>query len=237
MKEDERIEKLGAKSSIIYIVDDDEDFLDEVVAGLSRLGWYVRGFPNATTLYRAWASKAADILILDVGLDGEDGLSIATHLRSSQSIGLVMVTARGAIEDRAAGLRAGADAYLVKPVSVRELAAILEALNDRLSSLGNLAPRKALEWALVEGGWVLVDGMGHRLRLTTAEQRILGRLFVERGATVARAALVQALEEDIYDFNYSHIDTIISRLRRRAKKANMTLPLHAIRGEGFTFTD
>jgi len=89
----------------------------------------------------------------------------------------------------------------------------------------------------VEGGWVLSDGMGHRLRLTTSEQRFLGRLFSERGKTVERRALVEALGEDVHEFNYARLDTIASRLRRRAEKSNMPLPLHAIRGLGFAFTD
>lgn len=84
---------------------------------------------------------------------------------------------------------------------------------------------------------MLVDGMGHRLRLTTAEQRLVGRLFVERGETVERRALVEALGEDIYDYNYANLDTIVSRLRRRAKNSDMTIPLHAIRGSGFSFAD
>ncbi|MDQ4678691.1 helix-turn-helix domain-containing protein, partial [Stenotrophomonas maltophilia group sp. RNC7] len=63
------------------------------------------------------------------------------------------------------------------------------------------------------------------------------RLLAERGATVERRELVEALGEDVYEFNYAHLDTIVSRLRRRAKKAGILLPLHAIRGRGFTFAD
>jgi len=220
---------------LIYLVDDDEDFREEIIFGLAALGLNVRGFDSAAALYRAYAVRPSKIVILDIGLDGEDGLSIAAHLRASRNVGIIMATGRGSIEDRIGGLKTGADAYLVKPVDVRELAATVEALSARLD-MGSRPLRASPDWDLVEGGWVLTDAAGRRLRLTTAEQRLLGRLFNARGEAVERQALVEALGEDVYDFNYAHLDTIVSRLRKRAKKANMTLPLHAIRGVGFTFS-
>ena len=223
--------------SLVYYVDDDKDFREEMVFGLSRLGLDVHGFHNASELYRAYAVRPADIVVLDIGLEGEDGLSIAAHLRSSRSVGIVIVTARGSVDDRISGLQKGADAYLVKPIDMRELAATIVALSQRLGLSGNKATPQTPGWALLEGGWVLTDGMGHRLRLTTSEQRFLGRLFSERGKTVDRRALAEALGADVHDFSYARQDTIASRLRRRAEKSEMQLPLHAIRGLGFAFTD
>jgi DNA-binding response OmpR family regulator len=235
----EELNKTGAGSGpVVYLVDDDADLREEIVLGLSRLGLDVHGFHSAGALYRAYAAKPPDVVILDIGLDGEDGLSIATHLRASRSVGIIMATARGSIDDRVHGLSTGADAYLVKPVDIRELAATVRAVNQRLTrSNGPAAPAAAVRWALEEGGWVLADGMGHRLRLTTSEHHFLTRLFAERGKTVARRAIVEAMGGDVYEFNYAHLDTIASRLRRRAEKSNMLIPLHAIRGEGFAFTD
>ncbi len=83
---DEVSERGGsAISPLVYLVDDDGDFREEMVLGLSRLGLDVQGFHSAAALYRAYAAKPSDIVILDIGLDGEDGLSIAAHLRASQS--------------------------------------------------------------------------------------------------------------------------------------------------------
>ena len=228
-----------ATTPLIYLVDDDEDFREEMVVGLSRLGLNVEGFDGAAPLYRAYATRPSDIVILDIGLDGEDGLSIAAHLRASRSVGIVMATARSSVDDRINGLRTGADAYLVKPIDVRELAATVEALNRRLykHSIVPSPPATTAQWTLVEGGWVLTDGIGHRLRLTTSEKRLLELLLKERGETVERRALVEAMGADVYDFNYGRLDTILSRLRRKAKQSGMLLPLHAIRGSGFTFAD
>lgn len=224
-----------ALAPLVYIVDDDADFREEVELGLSSLGFEVRGFPDAFALYRAYAVRPSAIVLLDIGLQGEDGLSIASHLRSSGSVGIVIVTARGSLDDRVDGLQKGADAYLVKPVELRELAATILALNQRLKMNSDTLVQP--KWALLEGGWLLSDGLGHRLRLTRSEQLLLGRLFVERGATVDRLALAEALGGDVYEFNFGHLHTVASRLRRRAAKAGMELPLHAIRGQGFAFTD
>ncbi len=226
----------GEVVPLVYLVDDDGDFREEMVLGLSRLGLNVQGFHGAADFYRACAARPCDIVILDIGLDGEDGLSIAAHMRTSQSVGIVMATARGSVEDRVNGLKNGADAYLVKPIDVRELAATVVAVHERLNRHHIPAPPATSAWALVEGGWVLTDGVGNRLRLTFSEQRLLGRLFSERGNTVERRALVEAMGEDVHDFNYAHLDTIVSRLRRKAEKSNMVLPLHAIRGLGLAFT-
>lgn len=227
-----------AIAPLVYLVDDDEDFREEMVAGLSRLGLNTHGFHSAEALYRAYAVKPSQIIVLDIDLKDEDGLSIAAHLRSSQSVGIIMATDREAIEDRVAGLQKGADVCLAKPIDIRELAATVFALNNRVSRYRKVPPAPpAPQWTLGEGGWTLTDGLGHRLRLTVSEQRLLACLFRERGNTVGRSALVEAMGKDVHDFDYAQLDTIVSRLRRRAKKANMLPPLHAIRGLGFTFSD
>jgi two-component system response regulator PhoP len=227
----------AAIAPVVYLVDDDGDFREEMVFGLTRLGLDIHGFRNAPDLYRAYAAKSADIVIIDIGLEGEDGLSIAAHLRAAGSVGIIMATARGSVDDRVDGLQKGADAYLVKPIDLRELAATVFALNQRLDRPKASSSHPSPEWALVEGGWVLRDGLGHRLRLTTSEHRFLGRLFRERGKTVERRALAEAMGEDVHDFNYARLDILASRLRRRAEKSNMLIPLHTVRGTGFAFAD
>jgi len=224
-------------SPLVYLVDDDSDYRDEMVSGLSRLGLDIYGFDNAAALYRAFAAKPSDIIIVDIHLEGEDGLSMTAHLREAGSVGIVIATAKGSAADRVDGLQKGADAYLVKPFEPSELAATVLALNQRLDRKPLHSTASTPEWSLVESGWILSDGLGHRLRLTTAEQRMLELLFRERGRVVNRAALVEALGEDVDDFDYIRLDIGFSRLRRRAAKAGMLLPLHTVRGLGFTFAN
>lgn len=226
-----------AAAPLVYLVDDDRAFRQEIVFGLSGMGLDVHGFRDAAELYRAYAVRPSDIVIIDIGLEGEDGLSMASHLRSSGSVGIIMATGRGSVEDRIEGLRRGADAYLVKPIDLRELAGTIRALSQRLEKRRVPSPPVSPDWELAESGWALSDGRGNRLRLTTVEQRFVGRLFVDRGKTVERHALAEAMGEDIHDYNYGRLDTVASRLRRRAEKARMHLPLYTVRGIGFVFAD
>lgn len=225
-------QRRGVSSPVIYLVDDDAEFRDEILLGLSNVGLKAEGFPDALSLYRAFAVTPADVVLIDIMLEGEDGLSIARHLRNLRSVGIIMVTARGSLADRVSGLETGADAYLVKPIEVRELAATITSVSERLAWRATQSSGRP-QWALVEGGWVLTDGLGHRLRLTASERGFLQCLLSHQGNTVERDSIVEALGGDFITPGY--LNTIVSRLRKRASKSGMALPLHAVRGKGFSF--
>ncbi|RYF08093.1 MAG: response regulator transcription factor [Comamonadaceae bacterium] len=237
----------------VYVVEDDDDLRDEMVFSLGELGFEAEGFAAAPAFYRAFALAPCDIAVVDIGLPGESGLSIVAHLRSIVGVGLVLVTARGQLEDRLNGLRQGADAYMVKPVHLEELAETLNALGRRLRSdraakmpVQALAPAAASvspasvqdnaavqDWRLLEGDWVLCDPAGRRMKLTTTERTFVACLFKSRGSAVSRDDLIRALGGDVFDFDGHRIDAIASRVRRKAEKQGMQLPLHAVRGTGY----
>ncbi len=130
-----RHERNDADSTpLVYLVDDDGEFREEMVHGLSRFGII---YMDLIVLHLCieYMKRPASIVILDIGLKEEDGLYIAAHLRKSQSVEIIMATARGSVDDRIEGLKTGADAYFLKPIDVRELAATVLALNDRLNTL------------------------------------------------------------------------------------------------------
>ncbi len=137
----------------VYLVSDDKDFREKLVLSLSGLGLSVAGFDSAASLYRAYAAQPPDVIVLDIRLGGEDSLSIASHLRTSQSVGIVLVTARDSVDDRINGLRAGADACLARPVDFRELAATVVALNGRLNRV-----RRFRSPQVPSGLWLRADG-------------------------------------------------------------------------------
>ena len=119
----------------IVVVENNHDLRETTVKALHALGHAVRGAAGASTLDLALASAGADLLILDVNLPGEDGLSIARRIRQSHPlIGIMMVTARSRQEDKLAGYDAGADLYLTKPVSIGELASAVQAIARRLGT-------------------------------------------------------------------------------------------------------
>jgi len=228
----------------IHVIEDDEDIRAETVFALGELGFDAQGFADAPSFYKAFALQPCDIAVVDIGLPGESGLEIVSHLRTTRRLGLVLVTARGRLEDRLLGLREGADAYLVKPVNMMELAETLHAVGRRLFAEGTMgdgkaaapaAPPQAAEWRLQEGDWILGDPEGRQMVLTTSERAFLGCLFRQRGHAVSRDDLIRALGGDVFDFDEHRIDAIASRLRRKAAKLDMRLPVHSVRGTGYVF--
>ncbi|MDZ7812968.1 MAG: response regulator transcription factor [Ideonella sp.] len=122
----------------VYIVEDEEVLRNELCFVLSRSGFSVEGVATARELYRRLAVKDAAVIVLDIGLDGEDGLSICKYLRGHDpSLGIVFLTARGLRDDRISGLVAGADAYLVKPVEIQEIVLVIERLMARRDYMGH----------------------------------------------------------------------------------------------------
>ena len=231
----------------IHVVEDDDDIREETVFALGELGFDAVGFGNAASFYKAMAVAPCDIAVVDIGLPGESGLTIVAHLRTLHSFGVVLFTARSTLDDRVAGLREGADAYLVKPVDMVELAETLKAVGRRLRASpvasppatapdpGAAAVGAPAQWSLHEGGWVLSDPQGRRMTLTATEHVWLGCLIQRRGSAVSRDDLIAALGGDVFDFDQHRIDAIASRLRRKADRLGMRLPVHAVRGTGYVF--
>jgi two-component system response regulator PhoP len=232
----------------VFLIEDTADLREEMVFGLTALGLKVSGFGDAASLYRALAVGACDMVVIDVGLPGEDGFSIARHLRGNRALGLVFLTARASLDDRLHGLDLGADAYLVKPIDVRELAATLHAVHRRLHStpaalapvttVAHQFPPPSLRWTLSPGDWVLRNPQGSELAVSDAERRFLKVMIAASGQVVERETLIAACGQDINDYDPHRLDAVISRLRKRTEQAGLgSLPLQSIRGTGYVFLE
>jgi len=233
----------------VIIVEDDLDLREETELGLRALGIDVTGVADATALYRELINKKYDIVILDVGLPGEDGFSILKHLRNSVQIGIVMVTARGAVDDRVQGLNDGADAYMVKPVDLKELASVVNSLARRLQAKmveRRRQPQPSVEvttaqslptWKLCKTHWTLVSPDNASIPLTPKEYAFLSRLVEKCGQPVPKAHIIHAFGGDLDDFDFHRVEVMISRLRRKGKAiTGELLPIKALPGFGFSFT-
>ncbi|MDR5172196.1 response regulator transcription factor [Methylobacillus flagellatus] len=230
----------------VIIVEDDQDLREETELGLRSLGIETTGVADAAALYRELITKPYDIAILDIGLPGEDGLSVLKHLRSSNKMGIVMLTARGALDDRVQGLNDGADAYMVKPVDLKELASVLCSLARRLESM-RVERRKqpqplpavqtAPSWKLCKTHWTLISPEDISIPLTPKEYTFLSRLVEKCGQPVPRAHIVHAFGGTVDDFDFHRVEVMISRLRRKGKAiTGELLPIKALPGFGFSFT-
>jgi two-component system phosphate regulon response regulator OmpR len=222
----------------ILIVDDDPALLELLERYLGEQGFDVAGVPDGKAMDRHLAGHEVDLVILDLMLPGEDGLSIARRLRTSwPTLPILMLSARGDDVDRIVGLEVGADDHLAKPFNPRELLARLRAILRRGQPA---APGGEVhvfgDFRLDTVGGTLTRN-GERVALTSGEYALL-KVFAENpNRVLTRDALVERLagfERSPFDRS---IDVRVTRLRRKIE-ADPSAPLYiqTVWGEGYRFS-
>ncbi len=222
----------------VLVVEDNEDLLDEVFFHLGRQpGYSVFAARDGSELDACLAAQTIDVVVLDLGLPGEDGIDIARRLRRDTALGIVMLTARGSMDDRIDGLQTGADAYLVKPVDMRELVAVIDSVHRRLCDCAQPAPPPEEDsgWVFYPLRWQVRTPGGELQALTATETRLLQALAEAGGQTVARQTLAEVEGFAALDFDYRRLEATVSRLRRKLSAAGEASPLRAARGQGYAF--
>ena len=227
----------------ILVVDDDPALRELLAEYLAVNGLTVEAVADGQAMHQAMERRKPDAIVLDLMLPGADGLSLARELRSRSDIPILMLSARGEEIDRVVGLEVGADDYLTKPFSPRELLARLRALLRRAHTHSAHAPGDAARASLRRFGTFVLDLAAHRLtrdgveiHLTGAEFDLL-KAFVERPHRVlSRDDLVDVLkgfERDPFDRS---VDVRVTRLRRKIE-TSPTEPVYirTVRGEGYLF--
>ncbi len=205
----------------ILFVEDNPDFRNEIVFQLGRIGHAVIALDCGQALLD-WleANQAPDVLLLDLGLPDHDGLELAQQLRPRYpNLPIVMLTARGEMDDRVRGWDAGADAYLTKPIHLKELQAVLASQRLRLSRV-QVQPvpsnRRENAWILDAIGNRLTSPCGEGRDLSLNEVQLLQALAQEAGSPVDRMNLVGALgEQRPWDYDMRRLEAIMSRLRKK----------------------
>jgi two-component system OmpR family response regulator len=205
----------------IAIVDDHKDIRELVARYLGEHGYRVSVADSAASLRRLLQRSAPDLVVLDIMMPGEDGLSVCRHLRTTSNLPIILLTAVAEDTDRIVGLEMGADDYVTKPFNPRELLARVKAVLRRAQSL---PPRQALprskavcfdRWTLEVGRRELVSADGVAVPLSTAEFRLLSALLDHPGLVLTRDQLLDLTvgrAADVYDRS---IDNQVSRLRRK----------------------
>lgn len=224
----------------ILVVDDDPGLRTLLEAYLGDSGFAVETAMDGTAMWQALAHGMPDAIVLDLMMPGEDGLSLARRLRGQSNVPILMLSARGEEIDRVVGLEMGADDYLAKPFSPRELLARLRALLRRSQGQAEVAQQQS---ALPVFGPFQLDVASHRLtrdgvevKLSTAEFGLL-RIFVEHPLRVlSRDLLIDMLkgyERDPFDRS---VDTRVTRLRRKIEpNPGEPVYIRTVRGEGYLF--
>ena len=225
----------------ILIVDDHREIRDALVKYLEKNGLRTTTAADAVAMDAAMKVGQFDLVVLDVMMPGEDGLSVCRRLRATHQIPILMLTALGDDTDRIVGLEMGADDYLAKPFNPRELLARLKAIlrrSERAEITGGSLAGRCLafdRWVLDTDRRSLTDAGGAEVALTSAEFRLL-TVFLERPRFVlSRDQLLDLTSGRAAQVFDRTIDNQISRLRRKIE-ANPAKPalITTVRGGGYS---
>jgi two-component system, OmpR family, response regulator BaeR len=213
----------------LFIVEDEPE-LAALVADYARAGGYAPVvFSDGAEALQALRDRTPALVVLDLMLPGLDGLSVCRALRDFSDVPVVMVTARVEEIDRLLGLEAGADDYLCKPFSPRELMARIKAILRRAAA----QPRRQIE---VDEGARRIAILGRPLDLTPSEFALLAALAQRPGQVFSRAQLLDLAFRDNLDVTDRAVDSHIKNLRRKIDAAAPGLePIHSIYGLGYRF--
>lgn len=227
------------------VVEDEPVLREEMAFQLQHRGLPTVAFADAPGLYRHLATQPLAVVVLDVGLPGEDGLSIAKLLRShNPHMGVVFVTARSLREDKLAGWSAGADAYLLKPVDMDELELVVRRLLERQASVlaatgkgqATVEPREEELWNLHTAKAQLLAPDGSRIQLTMSEMQLLGELVARRGQPCKHAELARAMGLQPDEWDRHRLEVIVSRLRAKVERlTGLDAPVRTVRGIGYAW--
>ena len=221
----------------LLIVDDDERIRDLLKKFLIRAGFLVTAARDAAHARRVLSGLDFDLIVLDVMMPGEDGLSLTAALRETMTTPILLLTARGETDDRIKGLEAGADDYLPKPFEPKELLLRINAILRRMpeSHPEDITPKflqlGAIRYDIDRGEMWQGEDL---IRLTSTEVQLMKIFSSQPGEAVSRAKLVEDLGRDRGQAQERAVDVQITRLRRKIEP-NPKQPqyLQTVRGAGY----
>lgn len=218
----------------VLVVEDEPDLREAMIDFLNMEGCVAHGADSLQTMMACLAGQRIDVLVLDLGLPDGDGLHWLTQSRHRvENKGIIITTARGEGAQRITGVKAGADAYLVKPIEMGELSSLIHNLMRRLRPQ---TPRQ--HWILNKLNWSLIAPDSKSVRLTHSEAALLMQLAQAPGRPVSRNDIITALGHDPTYYDPRRLEILVRRLRSKVSaQLNLTLPLSTVHGQGYAFTD
>ncbi|MCA1298108.1 response regulator transcription factor [Stappia indica] len=221
----------------ILIVEDERVLRADLMDYIHLNGFHVTGAGSAAEMWTALTDDdLPDVVILDISLPDGNGFDLARDLRAKFNSGIIMLTAHGDTESRVRGFDSGADIYLVKHTSLREILAAIQSLLRRL-------PRNAVDngtgadWVLDSVSWKLVPPDGEAIKLTATEKTFLEALAANAGNPCTRENLARLLANRQTHFDNRHLDAVVSRLRRKIQDhTGAEPPIKSVYGVGYSFS-
>jgi DNA-binding response OmpR family regulator len=220
----------------ILVVDDEEMIVRTVRAYLDREGFKTYAATDGEGALRAFEEKGPDLIVLDLMLPKLNGIEVTKRIRAKSSVPIIMLTAKAAEADRIVGLELGADDYVVKPFSPRELVARVRAVLRRIEGEASATERIAVGKLEIDLKTREVKVNGREIELTPTEFDLLAFLARHPGHVFTRLQLLREVQGYTYDVFARTIDTHIKNLRRKIeedpKEPRYILTVH---GVGYRF--
>jgi DNA-binding response OmpR family regulator len=228
----------------ILLIDDDAALTGILSAALGDEGWAVQSARNGVEGLRRFESEGADLIILDILMPEMDGLEVCRRIRRKSAVPIILLSSRGEEVDRVTGLETGADDYVTKPFSTRELVARIRAIDRRVSPAAGAAPT-ALGDARVQAGELVLDlprfavhWRGLPVPLTRSEFQLLAVLARHRGMVLSRERLLEAARGDDTTVTDRTVDTFIKRLRKKIREADPAFDeIETVIGVGYRYKE
>src|SRR5688572_10184088 len=202
----------------VLVVDDAPDIVRLVRDYLERAGFSVLAATNGVDAIRIARTERPDLIVLDLGLPGRDGLDVTRELRRDpavSSVPIVMLTARADESDKLVGLELGADDYVTKPFSAKELVARVRAVLRRAQAAGAPAESVVVGDLAIDGPRMAVVLAGRSVELTATEFQILLVMARQPGRVFTRAQLLDAVRGEAFDAYERAFDAHIKNIRRK----------------------
>ena len=219
----------------ILLVEDNLRLQELIEQALRGAGYRVDLATTVAELLTAAAAVAYDLLIVDLMLPDGDGLDAIRTLRAQRfSVPILIMTARGSIDDRVRGLDAGADDYLIKPIHQAELLAHVRALLRRPAEV--MGPILRIGNTEFDEAMAEVRCSGKPVRLRLRERRLLALLMRRSGFLVSKNMIEEALSEFGREMSANAIEALISRIRRALSDARSDVVIETVRGVGYRLT-
>jgi len=216
----------------IVVVEDNGDLREAIVEVLTAMGHRVMGLSCAEELGDEGALDAIDLLVVDLNLPGEDGLSLSRRLRQIQpGLGIIMITARSAVHDKVDGYEAGADLYLPKPVSVEELGAAVKSLERRISALQPVSEGQRV--LSIQVSELMAQGPGGAVELSAVEVALLSALARAPGRRLSYWQLLEVMAPGLPEASQTNLAVRMTRLRKKLCNAGFEgTTLRVVRQQG-----
>lgn len=206
----------------ILLVEDDPVGRHTLAAYLRKENHRVSEAGSGAEMRRIFEQGDVAVVMLDINLPGEDGLSLLRELRRQSEVGIIMVTGRDEVIDRIVAMELGADDYVMKPYNMRELLPRTKNLARRVAAARLVKQDQSQHsfngWTLDIPHWRLTDQDGGELRLTRAEFELLATLVTNRGRVMTRDSLINHVSHRNRDPLDRTVDVLIGRLRRKIEK-------------------